>query len=175
MVYLASDAGETKPNSTQHLVGGVGKVGLLLGALGDSVVGQGSATGGIGARSGVGLESIAVNTNGRLGGLGAGLGGGAADGTGALGDGRVGGVEVRLDGRVFGLGETGNALVDQVGLALGVGVDDGLGLGGVGVGGHVAGVGLGGLGLGLADVLLGHVESRVGHVDGYVWVDGSWD
>lgn len=155
-------------NSIQHLVGGVGKVGLVLGALCNSVVGQGSATGGIGARSGVGLEGVAVDADGRLSGLRASLAGGAADGAGALGNGGVGGVEVRSDGRLLGLGEAGDALVDQVGLALGVGVDDGLGLGGVGVGRDVAAVGLGGLGLGLADVLLGEVEGAVRHIDGCV-------
>lgn len=158
---------------TQHLVGGVGKAGLVLGALSNSVVGKGSAAGGIRTGSGVGLEGIAVDTDGRLSGLGAGLAGGAADGAGALGDGAVGGVEVRSDGRLLGQGEAGDALVDQLGLALGVGVDDGLGLGGVGVGRDIAAVGLGGLGLGLADVLLGHVESAVRHVDGCVFV-GWW-
>ena len=175
--YRSSDARcQTKLDPTQHLVGGVGKVGLVLGALSNSVVGKGSAAGSIRTGSGVGLEGIAVDTDGRLGGLGAGLAGGAADGAGALGDGSVGGVEVGGNRGLLGQGEAGDTLVDQVGLALGVGVDDGLGLGGVGVGRDVAAVGLRGLGLGLADVLLGHVESAVRHVDGCVcvWVGVSW-
>lgn len=159
-------------SQVQHLVGGVGKVGLLLGALSNSVVGQRGTASGIRARSSVGLESVTVNTDGRLGGLRASLASGAADSAGALGDGGVGGVEVGSDGGLLGLGEAGDALVDQVGFALGVGVDDGLGLGGVGVGGHVAAVGVGGLGLGLADVLLGHVEGGVRHGDGLLCVGG---
>lgn len=149
-----------------NLVGGVDKAVLALGLTGDGVVGDaadevlaGTAVGG-----GVGLGGGAVDADGGLGGLRAGLAGGAADAAGADVDGgAVGGVEVGLDGGVLGQGEAGNALVDQVGLALGVGVDDGLGLGGVGVGRDVAAVGLRGLGLRLADVLLGHVESRLRH------------
>lgn len=153
-----------------HLVGGVGKVGLLLGALGNGIVGKRGATGGIRARSSVGLGGVAVNADGRLSGLRAGLGSVTADGSRALGDGGVGRVEVGSDRGVLGLGEAGNTLVDDVLLVLGFGggVDDGLGLGGVRVGRDVAVVGLGGLGLGLADVLLSHVESAVRHVDSCV-------
>jgi hypothetical protein len=163
-----------------HLLGGVGKVGLVLRAAGDGVVGNGTLealAGGITAGGGVGLGDVAVNADGGLGGLRAGLAGGAADGAGTLGDRSVGGVEVGRDGRVFGLGEAGDALGDQVGLALGVGVDDGLGLGGVGVGGDVAAVRLGGLGLRLTDVLLGHVEGAVRHVGGLCgwWLRGTLD
>jgi hypothetical protein len=152
-----------------NLVGGVDKAVLALGATSHSIVGDaannvlaGAAVGG-----GVGLGGGAVDADRGLGGLGAGLAGGAGDAAGTDVDGgRVTGVEVGLDGRVLGLGKAGDALVDQVGFALGVGVDDGLGLGGVGGGGHVAAVGLRGLGLRLADVLLGHVESGVGHFGG---------
>ena len=159
-----------------NLVGGVDKAVLALGATSDSIVGDAAnvVLAGTTVGSGVGLGGSAVDTDGRLGGLGAGLAGGAADAAGAdVDSGGVAGVEVRLDGRVLGLGEAGDALGDQVGLALGVGVDDGLGLGGVGGGGHVAAVGLRGLGLRLADVLLGHVEGRVGHFDGCVG-GGCW-
>jgi hypothetical protein len=73
--------------------------------------------------SGVGLGGGAVDADGGLGGLRTGLAGGAADAAGADVDGGgVAGVEVGLDGRVLGLGEAGDALGDQVGLALGVGV-----------------------------------------------------
>jgi hypothetical protein len=158
-------------DQTSNLVGGVDKAVLALGATGDSIVGDAAddVLTGAAVGSGVGLGGGAVDADGGLGGLRAGLAGGAADAAGADVDGgRVAGVEVGLDGRVLGLGEAGDALGDQVGLALGVGVDDGLGLGGIGVGGDVAAVGLGGFGLRLLDVLLGHVESGVRHFGGGV-------
>jgi hypothetical protein len=168
--YSSSEANVTET----HLVGGVGEVRLLLGALGDSVVGERNATADVRARGGVGLEGVAVDADGRLSGLGAGLGGVARDGTGALGDGGVGGVEVGGDGRVLGQGEAGDALLDDLLLVGGVLVDDGLGCGDLGVGGDVATVGLRDLGLRLADVLLGHVESRLRHVGdvcGWCWLE----
>lgn len=155
------------------LVGGVGKASLVLGLASDGVVGDGTLetlAGSIAVGSGVDLVGGAIDTDGRVGSLRAGLTSGTADGTRADVDGgAVGGVEVGSDRGVLRLGEVGGALIDNVLLVLVGLVDDGLGLGGVGSGGNVAAVGVGGLGLRLTDVLLGEVEGAVRHFDGVWW------
>lgn len=104
-----------------NLVGGVDKAVLALGATSDSIVGDAAdnVLAGAAVGSGVGLGGSAVDTDGGLGGLRAGLAGGAADAAGAdVDSGGVAGVEVRLDGRVLGLGEVAAALLDELGLVL---------------------------------------------------------
>lgn len=129
--HLRRGAGGVVLGVTVVLAGGVGETGLVLGLAGDSVVGDAGeavlalTTDALG-ESGISTSGSAV-TSGRLAESIVAVGEAARDAARANVDSAgVGRVEVRLDGRVLGLGEVAAALLDEVGLVLVGLVDDGL-------------------------------------------------
>jgi hypothetical protein len=113
------------------LASGVGKTGLVLGLAGDSVVGNTgetvlALTTNTLTEGGISTSGSAV-TSGRLAESVVSVGEAVRDTARAnIDSAGVGRVEVRLDGRVLGLGKVAAALLDEVGLVLVGLVDDGL-------------------------------------------------
>jgi hypothetical protein len=131
MNHLRGGAGGVVLGVTVVLASGVGKTGLVLGLAGDSVVGDAgetilALTANTLTEGGISTSGSAV-TSGRLAESVVAVGEAVRDTARTnIDSAGVGGVEVRLDGRVLGLGKVAAALLDEVGLVLVGLVDDGL-------------------------------------------------